>query len=85
MPSWPQDVKHQFRVFHPIVSHGSTWLRESDLVFLKDKAYAVLSWSHDAGGEHPQSWCELNLRMLHHDRDAGAVYRYEGELQDPAG
>ena len=84
-PSWPQDVKHHYRVFHPINTHGTTWLRESDLVFLKHQPYAVLSWSHDEHGEHPAQWCELNPKMLKHERTDGPVYRYEGEIQDPAG
>ncbi len=85
MPAWPQDVKHHLHVFHPMNSHGTTWLRESDLVFLKHKAYAVFSWSHDQGGDHPMSWCELNPELLHHDRADRAIYRYDGELRDPGG
>ncbi|MBV8031247.1 MAG: hypothetical protein JO035_07035 [Betaproteobacteria bacterium] len=84
MPAWPQSLKHEYRVFHPINSHGTTWLRESDLVFVQDRPYAILSWSHDARGDHPNTWCELNPVMLKHERTDGPVYRYEGELQDPA-
>jgi hypothetical protein len=82
---WPQDIKPQYRVFHPINSHGTTWLRESDLVFVKSKPYAVLSWAREAKGNHPDLWLELNPKMLKHDPAAGQVYRYEGELQDPTG
>ncbi len=85
MPSWPQDVKHHYHVVHPINTHGTTWLRESDLVFLEHRPYAVLSWSHDERGDHPVQWCELNPKMLKHDRTAGPVYRYEGEIEDPTG
>jgi len=31
---WPEKVKSHFRVYHPINSGGTTWLRESDLVFV---------------------------------------------------
>ena len=85
MPTWPQDLKHHYRVLHPINTHGTTWLRESDLVFLKQRPYAVLSWEKKEDGEMPLQWCELNPKMLKHDPNAGPVYRYEGELQDPAG
>ena len=84
MPAWPDDVKHHYRVFHPVNSNGTTWLRESDLVFLKHKPYAIFSWQKDAEGEHPQTWIELNPKMLKHERTDGPVYRYEGEVQDPA-
>lgn len=83
--TWPHGLKPQFRVCHPINTHGTTWLRESDLVFVKRRPYAVLSWSHDQQGDHPDLWLELNPKMLKHDRSAGPVYRYEGELEDPAG
>ena len=82
---WPGDVKHHYRVFYPVNTQGTTWLRESDLVFMDHKPYAVLSWSQDQKGEHPQTWIELNPKMLKHDLQDGPVYRYEGEVQDPAG
>jgi len=86
MPAeWPQDVKHHYKVCLPVNSGGTTWLCESDLVFLKHKPYAVFSWSQDKSGEQPAKWCELNPKMLKHDPNAGAMYRYEGEVPDPAG
>jgi hypothetical protein len=85
MPAWPENLKHHYKAVFPMSSHGTTWLCESDLVFVKRKPYAVLSWTHDKRGEHPDRWLELNPTMLKHDPAAGAMYRYEGELQDPAG
>ena len=35
---WPEKVKSQLRVCHPINSGGTTWLRESDLVFVHKRA-----------------------------------------------
>src|ERR1700694_1867465 len=57
---WPEKVKPQFRVCHPINTAGTTWLRESDLVFLHKRPYAVLSWSHTDHGDVPEMYCELN-------------------------
>ena len=85
MRELPETLKHHYRVVHPMNSQGTTWLRESDLVFVKHKPYAILSWSRDDQGDHPESWIELNPKMLKHDRQDGPVYRYEGELQDPGG
>jgi len=56
---WPEKVKSHFRVYHPINSGGTTWLRESDLVFVHKRPYAVLSWSHTDRGDVPEKFCEL--------------------------
>jgi hypothetical protein len=77
MPS-KQHEKPQprYHVFHPMNTAGTTWLRESDLVFIKKRPYAVIETDREV-------LIELNPKMLKHDRQAGDVYRYEGELQDP--
>src|SRR6266446_5570997 len=67
---WPEKVKSHFRVYHPINSGGTTWLRESDLVFVHKRPYAVLSWSHTNRGDVPEKFCELNRKLLKHDRPA---------------
>jgi hypothetical protein len=72
-----------FHVFHPMNTAGTTWLRESDLVFVNKRAFAILSWSHGAEGDVPQVMIELKSEMLKHDRPDDPVYRYEGEIQDP--
>ena len=82
---WPEKVKPQFRVCHPINSGGTTWLRESDLVFVQKRPYAVLSWSHTDRGDVPEKFCELNRKLLKHDRPDDVFYRYEGEIRDPRG
>jgi len=81
---WPEKVKSHFRVYHPINSGGTTWLRESDLVFVHKRSYAVLSWSHTDRGDVPEMYCELNRKLLKHDRPDDLFYRYEGEIRDRA-
>src|SRR5712691_8729303 len=78
---WPEKVKSHFRVCHPINSGGTTWLRESDLVFVHKRPYAVLSWSHTDDGDVPENFCELNRSLLKHDRPDDLFYRYEGEIR----
>ena len=65
-------------VFHPINTRGTTWLKESDLVFKNKRPYAVLN-----GGDEPEVLIELNRKLLSHDRPDDPVYRYEGEITDP--
>jgi hypothetical protein len=65
-------------VFHPMNSGGTTWLKESDLVFKGERPYAVLN-----GGDEPEVLIELNRKLLSHDQAEDTVYRYQGELQDP--
>jgi hypothetical protein len=72
------------RVCHPMNSAGTTWLKESGLVFMNRRPYAVLSWSQGEHGEVSALLCELNRKLLKHDSSAGPVYRYEGEIEDPS-
>jgi hypothetical protein len=65
-------------VFHPMNSGGTTWLKESDLVFKGKRPYAVLN-----GGDEPEVLIELNRKLLSHDQAEDTVYRYKGELHDP--
>jgi hypothetical protein len=81
----PGNGKPHLRVCHPINTRGTTWLRESDLVFLNRRPYAVLSWSEGEHGEVSAVFCELRRGLLKHDPGAGPVYRYEGEIRDPRG
>ena len=37
---WPVDLHPTLKVCHPTNTAGTTWLRESDLVFVKRSAYA---------------------------------------------
>jgi hypothetical protein len=83
MPVEPlQKPKARYRVCHAVNTNGTTWLRESDLVFLNKKPIVVFSWAKGADGEAPEVWRELNPKLLKHDRAAGP-YRYEGEIPDP--
>ena len=66
----------RLHVFHSVNTAGTTWLRESDLVFIKKRPYAVIATDREV-------LIELNPKLLKHDRSAGEVYRYEGEIQDP--
>jgi len=66
--------KSKLRVLHPMNSSGTTWLRESELVFVGKRPFAAVQ---------PDVWIPLNKKMLKHDRGA-PVYRYEGEVRDPA-
>jgi len=79
----PENVQPRFHVFHPMNTAGTTWLRESDLVFVNKRPYAILSWSHGKKGDVPEVVIELNSKMLTHDAPDDPVYRYEGEIQDP--
>ena len=76
---WPKNLHPTQHVCHPVNTDGTTWLRESDLVFVKKTPYAVLSWTH---GE-PEVYIELKPKLLHHDRGNSADWRYEGEVADP--
>jgi hypothetical protein len=66
----------RLHVFFPMNSHGTTWLRESDLVFIKKRPYAVIETDREV-------LIELNPKMLKHDRPNDPNYRYEGEIRDP--
>jgi len=72
----PDSPKHRFHVFHPMNTDGTTWLRESDLVFIRKRPYAVIATDREV-------LVELNPKMLKHDPHAGTIYRYEGEIKDP--
>lgn len=61
------------KVCYPVNTRGTTWLRESDLVFVGRKPFVVLDSGRIA----------LNPKMLKHGR-ADPYYRYEGEIPDPA-
>ena len=47
--------KSKLRVLHPMNSAGTTWLRESDLVFVGKRPFAVVM---------PDVWIPLNRKML---------------------
>ena len=70
-------------VCHPMNSHGTTWLKESDLVFKGTKPIVVFEWAPGKDGVEPKVWKELNRKLLHHDRSDRIHYRYEGEIPDP--
>lgn len=72
----PENVQTRFHVFHAINTAGTTWLRESDLVFIEKRPYAVIRTDREV-------LIELNPKMLKHDRPDDPVYRYEGEIEDP--
>ena len=79
MPTKSTSSTHvHLHVFHPMNTRGTTWLKESDLVFKNKRPYAVLN-----GGDEPEVLIELNRKLLSHDRTTDTVYRYEGELEDP--
>jgi hypothetical protein len=80
---WPKKVQQRFRVCHPINTDGSTWLKESDLVFIQKHPVAVLNWAPGKDGQEPEIWLELNPKLLKHDRSDPEHYRYEGEVPDP--
>jgi hypothetical protein len=80
---WPENLHPKYRVCYPLNTGGSTWLCESDLVFVRKQPYAVLHWTRDENGETPDAWLPLNRRLLKHDRAEDPVFRYEGELVDP--
>ncbi len=67
-------------VVHPMNTAGTTWLRESDLVFIERRPYAVLRWS---AGKEPDLCIPLDEQKLKHDLKDEAMYRYDGETEDP--
>ena len=80
---WPKGQEQaKYRVFHPTNTEGTTWLRESDLVFVEERPYAVFRWSQGSEGEVPEVYIELKPALLAHDGNA-RHYRYDGELPDP--
>jgi hypothetical protein len=79
MPTKSTTSNHlHLHVFHPMNTGGTTWLKESDLVFKDRRPYAIVN-----GGDEPEVLIELNRELLIHDRRDDTVYRYEGELKDP--
>lgn len=76
-------IESRAHVFHPVNSGGTTWLRESDLVFINKEPYAVFGW-HGQRREIPDQCIPLNRKLLHHDHRNPAQYRYEDELKDPS-
>ena len=80
---WPKGLEHKYSVCHPTNTDGTTWLRESDLVFDEEKhPYAVFKWHHEAAGDVPEVYVELKPALLAHDGQ-DPHYRYDGELPDP--
>jgi hypothetical protein len=73
-------VQPRLRVTHPVNSDGTTWLKDSDLLFVNKRPVAVFSWRHGAKGDIPEVSFKLNRKLLSR---AGAYYRYEGALPDP--
>jgi hypothetical protein len=80
---WPKKLQPKDHVVCPINSAGTTWLKDSDLVFVKNKPYAVLSWSKGEQGAIPEVYIELKPKLLEHDRVDSALWRYQGEIADP--
>lgn len=80
---WPTNPGHKDHVFYPMNSSGTTWLRDSELVFVKSTPYAVLSWKRDGQGEVPEVYIELKPKLLEHERPGSPVWRYTGEVPDP--
>jgi hypothetical protein len=78
----PAKVQSKAHVLHPINTAGTTWLKESDLVFLNKEPYAVLSWNGDRK-DVPAQLVPLNRKLLRHDHGDAEHYRYEGEILDP--
>ena len=78
---WPKQLRPK-HVVHPVNTGGTTWLRESDLVFVKKRPYAVLKWTHGEGGDVPEVYIELKPKALKHE-PRNPVYRYEVEVTDP--
>ena len=83
MKKSPARIQANAHVLHPMNSDGTTWLKESDLVFLNKEPYAVLSW-HGERKDIPDQYIPLNRKLLHQDRTHHGLYRYDGELDDPA-
>lgn len=82
MSKSPAKIDSKAHVVLPINTDGTTWLRESDLVFINKEPYAVLGW-HGERKDIPDQFIPLNRRLLHHDHRDPVHYRYEGEVQDP--
>ena len=80
---WPKKLQPKDHVLFPMNSAGTTWLRDSDLVFVKKRPYAVLSWKHEQQGDVPEVYIELKPKLLKHAETDGPVWRYEGEVPDP--
>lgn len=83
MKKSPARIHASAHVLHPINTDGTTWLKESDLVFVNKEPYAVLSW-HGERRDIPDQYIPLNRKLLHHDHGDATHYRYDGELIDPA-
>jgi hypothetical protein len=72
----PDTSQPRFHVLHTMNTAGTTWLRESDLVFIEQRPYAVIATDREV-------LIELNPKMLKHDRPDDPLYLYEGEIKDP--
>jgi hypothetical protein len=82
MSKSPARIESKAHVLHPVNTNGTTWLRESDLVFINKEPYAVFGW-HGQRKDIPDQFIPLNRKLLHHDQGDSTLYRYEGELTDP--
>jgi hypothetical protein len=71
-----ESTQPRLHVLHAMNTAGTTWLRESDLVFIQKKPYAVITTDREV-------LIELNPVMLKHDLPDDSAYRYEGEIADP--
>jgi hypothetical protein len=79
----PAGIESKARVLHPMNTDGTTWLRESDLVFINKEPFAVLSW-HGQRKDVPDQFIPLNRKLLRHDHGDLKRYRYEGEIVYPS-
>ena len=77
---WPKNLQPNQHVCHAMNTGGTTWLKDSDLVFVQKRPYAILSWSNGV----PDTYVELKPKLLHHDHGNSLDWRYDGEIDDPS-
>lgn len=77
---WKGEGRNGFRVRYAARSNGGSEPRESDLVFLDERPFAVLEWS-EAGAATVT--VELDPAKLRAADPSGRVYDYADLLNDP--
>ena len=77
---WKGAAANGFRVRYAVKSNGSTEARETDLVFVDERPFAVLEW---AAAGAAMVTIELDPAKLRAADAGGLVYEYSEVLTDP--
>ena len=77
---WKGEGRNGFRVRYAVRSNGSSEAREADLVFINQRAFAVLEWAQTGAA---MVSIELDPAKLRVADPGGSVYDYTDPVIDP--